>query len=246
MGLRKGWRGRLTACLVLFLGQGAHGGSLAVHPVRLDLSATAPVAALNLRNEGLEPMLLQLDLVRWSMDGAQELYEPADELLATPPIFTIDPGDSQIVRVGMRQPMRESQERSFRMFVQEAPQTAAPGPEAAQGLQVALRVGIPVFVAPAVPVEEEINWRLWRRDDGAIGVEASNTGNVHVRLLGVSLATVDGRLEWLVEKAPTYLLAGHARQWILRSDAAVPDEPLSLKARAENGAVEVSLEPERL
>jgi fimbrial chaperone protein len=246
MGLRKGWRGRLIACLVLFLGHDAGAGSLAIDPVRLDLSTAAPVAALNLHNEGAEPMLLQLELVRWSMDGAQELYVPTNELLATPPIFTIEPGQSQIVRVGMRQPIRERQERSFRLFVQEPPQSVAPTPEQAQKLHVALRIGIPVFVAPGVPPQENINWRLWRSEDGAVGIEASNTGNIHARLLDVRLATMNGKREWSVETASTYLLAGHTRQWILPSDAAVPDEPLSLKARAENGAVEVSLEPERL
>lgn len=242
---RKEWRGRLNICLFLFLGQvfgaGAWAGSFAVDPVRLNLSATAPTAALTVRNTGDASTLVQLELVAWAMENAQEQYTPTDDLLATPPIFTIAPGQSQIVRVGLRRPAAGPREKSYRLFLQEPP-VQRQGDQV-QGLQVALRIGIPVFVAPAAPARPDVQWRTLRVDEDAIRIEAANAGNAHMKLTGISLRS--GEQEWAVQDGFAYLLPGDTRYWIVRTAGAAPDGFLTLRAATEDGAVEVELEMER-
>lgn len=237
-------RGRLTVCLVLFLGQGAQAGNLTIDPVRLDLSEKAPTTALTLRNEGEQPMLLQLELVAWTTENGQEHYAPSDELLANPPIFTLPPGQSQIVRLGMRRSLAGPQERSYRLFLQELPIPSQNASEPGGGLRVALRMGIPIFVAPGAPAHSEVHWRAARTNEGTLRIEATNAGNVHVRLTEIEIGSASGEREWALQSGFAYLLPSDTRQWHIPVEEAFTQGQLSLRARTEDGAIEVSLEPD--
>src|SRR5690242_10334147 len=78
----------------------ASAGSFSVNPVRVTLSANEPIAAITVRNESTEASVVQLETSSWTQhDGADALASTV-EILATPPILTIPPGASRIVRVG--------------------------------------------------------------------------------------------------------------------------------------------------
>src|SRR5437773_747269 len=87
------------AALSTSLGQS---GTFSVAPIRIDLSASIPTAAITLENHGEIASVVQLDVVKWSMRDGVDVYEPDQALLATPPIFTMPPGKTQVIRVGLR------------------------------------------------------------------------------------------------------------------------------------------------
>jgi P pilus assembly chaperone PapD len=72
-------------------------------------------------NGGDESTLIQLELVRCAMKNGKDRYAPAKHLLATPPIFNLTLGQSQIVCVGMRRPLAGPIERSYRLFLSKPP-----------------------------------------------------------------------------------------------------------------------------
>ena len=82
----------------------AQAGSFAVSPTRADLTADRAIAALTVRNTGDEPAVVQLQTVAWSQDHGTEVMIETQDLLASPPIFTLAPGAAQIVRIGLRKP----------------------------------------------------------------------------------------------------------------------------------------------
>jgi fimbrial chaperone protein len=186
-------------------------------------------------------MLLQLELVEWTMEDGQELYARTDDLLATPPIFTMAPGESQIVRVGLRHPVSGSLERSYRLFLQEPPQQRQASNDEMQELRMTLRVGIPVFVAPSIPSHADLRWRAARARDGTIRIKARNDGNVHARLLELSLVAAGGQWEYPIEKGSAYLLPDHTRHWTVGPGLALPESSLSLRARTEDSAIDIEL-----
>ena len=61
-------------------------------------------------------------------------------------IFSIDKQDQRVVRVGLKVPSATN-EKSYRLFIEELPPQAEPGKKGAQVLFV-LRFGVPVFVRP--------------------------------------------------------------------------------------------------
>jgi len=122
-------------------------GSFNVSPVRVELSAADRTQALTVRNEGGEPSVVQVQILAWSQDSGQDILQPTTDLLVSPPVFTVQPGQSQLVRIALRTTPDAARQLSYRAILQEVP-----GPSRAGGpsLQVALKISLPVFVEPPV------------------------------------------------------------------------------------------------
>jgi fimbrial chaperone protein len=188
-------------------------GSFQVSPVRATLSAAHSIQALTVRNDGTEPAVIQVELMAWSQQEGKDVYVPSKDIIATPPIFTVPRGRTQIVRVGLRRAPDPRAELAYRIYLQEVPPAPAPG---FQGLQVALRLGVPVFVNPASPVAPIVKWRARRGAGGELTVGLANSGNAHVQVTDLALAGARG--DALVSrKAVAYVLAGQSREWSVKA-----------------------------
>ena len=123
-------------------------------PDRADSKASA-TRSITVRNDGEEPVVVQSSVLAWTQEDGKDIYASTTEALVTPPIMTIAAGAEQIVRVGLRRPPDPRSELAYRVFLQEVPPPPKPG---FTGLQVALRVGLPVFVAPGAPAARRLEW----------------------------------------------------------------------------------------
>lgn len=207
---------RVLAALVLFMaleGVG-HAGSFQVSPVRATLSATKPIAALKVRNTGSTATVIQLQAMRWTQLDDQDALAPAADLLATPPIFTLEPGASQVIRVGSRQPADANVERAYRLLLKEVPPPAKPG---FVGLRIALKISLPVFAQPAANASANIQWRAIASSGDHLLLIAHNTGNKHAHLTGLTV-TSSGHSAPLPD-TNVYVLAGATRTWRLAMHA---------------------------
>ncbi len=109
----------LVVALCLVIGE-AGAGSFQVNPIRVEMSKGATSAAITVRNDGNEPIVVQSSVVGWSQDKGQDVYAPTNEALVTPPIMTVPPGGEQIVRVGLRRAVDPQRELTYRLYLQEA------------------------------------------------------------------------------------------------------------------------------
>jgi fimbrial chaperone protein len=192
-------------------------GSFNVNPVRVELSAQRASAALTVQNNGDETAVIQAQTMAWSQEKGQDQYAASDDLLVTPPIFTIEPGAVQIVRVGMRRVIRADQELSYRLFLQEVPPPPKPG---FRGLQVALRIGIPIFIAPKIKVAPVLLWTVARHAGNQIQVGLKNDGKAHIRVTDFSVFQPDRETPLAIQQVAVYLLPGQSRTWLLPGDPA--------------------------
>jgi fimbrial chaperone protein len=190
----------------------ASAGSFAVSPVRATLSAARGTGSLTVHNNGTEAAVVQLSVVAWSQESGQDVYQPSKDVLATPPLFTVQPGASQVVRVGLRRAPDATRELSYRLYLQEVP----PPPKADfTGLQVALRLSVPVFVTPAkANAKPVLHWRLSRAPGGGLTLAADNNGSVHVQVANFSLADANGKA-LASRQVAAYLLPNQGRAWQL-------------------------------
>ncbi len=144
------------------------------------------------RNDDTTPLRMQVQAMTWTQDAkGTDQYEPADGLLYFPRTMEIPPGESRIVRVGVRA-APVTREETYRLFIEELPSASA-SDEQAQGtsLRIFLRVGVAVFVAPAKPERRGEITRLGvkgRQVEWAV----ANDGNVHIRADQVELAGIAG------------------------------------------------------
>jgi fimbrial chaperone protein len=227
-----------ASCLgLVILGLGsvpALAGSFSVSPMRVSLSTAKPVAALVVHNDGTERSVVQLELVGWTQADNADVYVETTEILATPPILDVPPGGSRVVRVGMRRAPDRDLELPYRLYVQEVPPPLAANFE---GMRMTLRVGVPVFIAPAAKPKSQFQWRSVAAADGGIKLTLTNGGTEHVKITDLELSAADGARSSGVQHVSTYVLPGQSHDWIVKMDAAVAaGSRIRVKAHSDSQA----------
>lgn len=212
-------------------------GSIAVNPIRVNLSAAQTTTPLVVRNSGAEPSVVQLQIVSWSQEDGKDVLVPSRDLLATPPIFTVPAGGSQTVRVGLRQRPGTPAEGSYRLILQEVP--PPPKPEF-RGLQVALRLSVPVFIAPVVVPTTTLAWQAnvttALNSQVDLNITSVNTGNAHVQVLGFKVFAGGTELPLKAPPETAYVLPGQSREWNLRLSAPpAVGTPVRIEAKTDAG-----------
>ena len=195
-----------------------------VRPVRVELSARAPTAQLLVSNPGPHPVLLQAQALHWAQDERGERLEPDADLIVNPPIFELAPGAQQLVRVGLRRPLPAGRQRTWRLWLS---QVALPADGAAGGVQMLVRVSLPVFGEGDGLGGPEPAWRL---EPGGRALVLNNGGarHLHVR----TLRLVD-EAQAPLTLGPCYALAGGRCRWVL--PAAWVGRALSVDADTDVG-----------
>ncbi len=173
----------LLLCASLIPGHGI-AGSFSVNPVRIELSGAAPNAVIHVENTGNASVTVQLSPMLWSQADGKDQLRPTRELLSTPQIFSLKAGAVQVVRVGILRKPDPDRELSYRLLLEEIP---PPPPPDFKGLQVALRVSIPVFLKPPVETHEKLELALALRKDRQLTLSLVNGGNGSAHWAGFSL-----------------------------------------------------------
>ena len=204
-----GWRGAaLVACLTTFVCI-ADAGQLRVGPTRIELTRQRPVGVIEVRNDNPGPVLVQIERMLWIQRNGEDSYEPTQQLIVTPPVVQLASGAMQIVRVGLRSPPEDGRERAFRVYVREVP---TPAPDGADGIQVALRVGVPVFFDLG-GTDSHLHWLIQAPEAGKVRVLARNDGSHWEHVTRVEARDrKSGATVWKSAQAG-YLLAAGQRVW---------------------------------
>lgn len=227
----------LAIFLSVMLQATASAGAFQIAPVRLTLTPQQHTSILTIRNDSKEASVMQLELVSWSQDKGEDRYTPTREILATPPIFTIPAGGKQIVRVGLRRKPDLQHELAYRIFITEVPAASTTAGE----VKIALRFGIPVFVAPnAKAANASLQWRAALIKPQQLRVEAINRGNMHVQIAAFTLKAADGKLV-AKHEGMSYLLAKQSRQWQLAAPH-LPAQASTLQLLARTDANDIKAE----
>ncbi len=185
-----------------------------ISPIRAQLSGAHRAEALTLMNADDHPVVVQIHVVRWSQQNGEEQLDDSRELLATPPVLQIPAMSEQIVRVALRREPDASCELAYRVIFEEVPQAV---PKEFSGLQVALRLSVPVFVAPAHGgTSADVSWESHWLPSGQLEVAATNHGNGHLQItdFGVQLPGAAGPMRGITTK---YILPGSRMTWALPS-----------------------------
>lgn len=199
-----------TAFLLIFWGPLTTAeAQVAISPIRVDLSDDHTKDVIRISSQASSTMSYQVEIVSWSQsDERREIYEPTDEVLVVPPLFTLQPGEEQIVRVGMLTDADPSVERSYRMFITEL---AAPQEEKREvtGVNMRLRLGVPVFVAARALPSASLEHIGSKQMENQLFMQMHNSGNTHVRISEVQFHA-PGAEEPQIESAAIYILAGQS------------------------------------
>ncbi len=200
-------------------------GSLSVWPIDPHLEPPAANAAIWVRNDDSDAVYLQVRVFRWRQEFAQEILEPQDLVVVSPPMIEVAPQAQQLFRVVHRGGIPDYPlEQSFRILIDEIPRERS---DEAPTLQFQMRYSLPFFIFPAgyTPTtkrdDSRLSYRLIMSDKPELQV--LNHGPVHVRLSQVHLQAKFARAV-VAEGLLGYVLPKSTMSWPLNLDHLNPQQ----------------------
>ena len=224
----------LAAALLLALPASASG--LQVSPIGLSLASKSQADALWLTNTGSDTVHAQVRVFRWSQVEGKDVLEPSRDLVVSPPMVTIAPGDRQMVRVIRQIGPPTGNEASYRVIVDELPIDAGDRP----GLKFVLRYSVPVFLAPVGdPVVKTGLQASWENAPDGPRLRVGNAGNGHAQIADVVWHGPKGERTVLFAGLVGYALPGSSMSWHLAQGS--PPSGGAVKARINGETSESTL-----
>ncbi len=172
--------------------------ALTVHPLRIDLPASASTRQLTIKNTSDEALPLKLRLTEWPSDN--ELFPRiARGLLVTPMMLTLPANTSRDVRVGrLRDAKAPEIEQSYQLLI-----SSDTTPDQT--------VKVPVFIPPMNRQSLAPQITAQKQSHG-LTVTLSNSGNTHLHLSEIQLQQRDAT-PLQKQNLDLYIPAGHTSSY---------------------------------
>lgn len=217
----------------LLVGIAAKAQSLSVIPVNVFLLSGQKTATLSVTNQGNSKTFIQIRAYAWNQKNGEDQLTVSDQIVISPPIVTIAPGGSQLVRLVLRQPA-VGRESTYRILLDQIPPPDEPGV-----VHVVLRLSIPIFAEPMTHAAPHVQFHL-ERAAGQLFLVGINDGLRHETFRSIALSTNDGHQLKLSSSVSPYILAGAIRRWPIESQDSLPsaNETLRLTAHTDAGAID--------
>lgn len=213
---------RRAAAALALLGAGTATAQALISPVVVEFGPNRKIATVRvtLSDRAIKPMRLQVQLLKWQQDlrGAA-VTEPSQDLIVTPRIAELRPGEQQVLRLALRPPLPAETESAYRLVLEDIGEPGAM--ELAGGAAVSFRMAydLPVMVAPRGRLVSALSWRACPPQatppaGRGVCLRVTNTGNRRLKLQSASLSG-DGWKHSIDFEEPDAVLAGASRQWVL-------------------------------
>ena len=237
--------------VMLGASQAQAASSVLIWPIDPVLEADQQASALWLENRGNETANLQIRVFGWSQSGFAEQYQNQRDVIGSPPVAKIEPGQKQLVRLTRTKDVPPGQELAYRIIIDEIPSAqpaTADGGKTAAAIRFQMRYSVPLFAYGEGLWSKEDSTRArdpkgvglpqlsWRTVavDGKPYVEVRNQGAVHARLTDVAIKQA-GQSKPMAEGLLGYVLPGAVMRW----PAPVPLTNESALQVRVNGAAQV-------
>lgn len=256
---RRRWIAGVISLMAWGAGSAQAASSVLIWPIDPVLEADQQASALWLENRGTETANLQIRVFAWSQSGFDEQYQNQRDVIGSPPLAKIEPGQKQLVRLTRTKEVPPGQELAYRIIIDEIPSathivTPADGKTAA-AIRFQMRYSVPLFAYgpglwskvdgtrdrdPKSAGKPDLSWKKVTVG-GRNYVEMHNQGAVHARLTDATFK-LGGQPKPLVEGLMGYVLPGATMRWPV-PDGLPADQPLQVRI---NGATQLeSLAPGR-
>lgn len=214
-----------------------------VHPLLLDLNDVQRNAAITVANGESFPELMRVEVKAWDQAQGEDHYVPSDDLLVVPPVLSVASQQEKFVRLGLRHPVSAGREQAYRVFVTEVP--SAVNMKKGAMVQVAFRVGVPVFVnalklSSSVQADGGATWKATLTGAKKIRLTVTNGAASHIRIDGMKIFTDASKTQLLAERPMReYVLAGVTRSFTLNAGTSLNLPTLAVFGSGIGGFFEV-------
>jgi fimbrial chaperone protein len=238
---------------LLGLAGAAAQAQVVINPVVVEFAPRQRVASvtISLSDTATRAMRLQAEVLSWRQDlQGKDLTAPSTDLLVTPPIAELRPGQKQLFRVALRGPRQGSGELAYRLVLEDV---APPAPEAPPtdtpdiSIRLRMRYDLPVLLAPAGPVVNQLRWKpcVAAPAEGRplACVRLSNAGNRRVKVQALTLSGANWE-QTLALGEGANVLSGAEREWRVPLQPGQAGAPLGVRVRTVDGqSIQAEAEP---
>lgn len=196
--------------------------TLEIAPITVDMPVGRMTSTIRITNRSNQSTTVQVRPFAWSQPKGEDRLEPTPDVLLSPPFSTLAPGDTQTVRIVLRGAATQH-ERAYRLLVDQLPSAADPG-----SIRVALRISLPVFVAPVGASRSVLTWRLVGSDAHKRMLIVRNEGGRRAKIFDLKIDQAVTAPNFTFR----YILAG--------SETAIPVEAKSFGWASPGGNVHIS------
>jgi fimbrial chaperone protein len=187
----------------------AAAASLQVAPLLVDVTAPGAASSLTLRNEGPKPINAQIRVYRWTQVDGDDVLEPTNAVVASPPSAALASRADYTVRLVRTARQGVAGEEAYRLLVDELPDASR---EKSGTVAMVLRHSVPVFFSPAEPEPPRLTW-YYQVEGGRLYVTLVNEGGRRIRIS--KLKVTDGRNTVnFGDGLVGYALAGSSVTWV--------------------------------
>ncbi len=214
------------------------GASFGFNPITLTLDPRSPIGTFTLTNNESVQKIIQIELDRWEQKDGKDTLTRSDDLIVSPPVFTIGANDRQVIRVGTRARLgggaAPSIEKAYRILVSEAPVLN----QARVGMSVQMRINVPVFVSATTESAAKPDWRVRRIDATHVAVGLDNVSPTHLHVVRLELQ--QGRTSLGALRDGAYVLPGERHEFTVELNKPLGPGPLSLNVTNDYGTAKFS------
>lgn len=223
-------------------------GEFLVNPIRIDLGAAVRSGVIAIKNEDKQKLSFQIEAKEWEQDATgKDQYADTNALIFFPKIMSVEPGEEGLIRVGARTAALPT-EKTYRLFMEELPGASKKPEGSGAQINVLIRFGAPVFIAPLKP-QDRLDIESFSLAKGSIRFAAKNSGNRHQVVQGIELKGSDegGKPVYALTLADRYLLTGTSKVYtaIIPADQCAKITRLSLEFKTDKLTVAHKLDVSR-
>ena len=165
-------QGLAFCLLVLGMAQSAQAASsILIWPIDPVLEADQQASALWLENRGDTPANLHIRVFAWNQEGFDDKYQNQRDVVGSPPVATIQPGQKQLIRLTRAKTFPAGEEHAYRIIIDEIPMPLPPSEagsnKAAAAVRLQMRYSVPLFAYGA---------GLWSKPDASRPRDPSGAG----------------------------------------------------------------------
>ncbi len=211
--------------------------SFTVVPVRVEVSPKHLYTTLQVTSNGDEKVTVRVRPIQWILQDGREFERDTEDLIFSPPIFTILPHQTQDIRIGLQQNTAPTAEQTYRLILEEVP---APAPAGFTGVRTSLRFRIPLFVRPAGPATTKLSWSL-RRTPRGITLSVENNGSAPIQIKHLALRSSDPKESIVIQSGTVYILPAGRKEWLLDNAHFAEDSTISLQSVMDGSLISEKL-----
>lgn len=213
----------------------AQAAEFSVSPVRIFMTPRDRAVAVTVANEGDQPVFIQAELLSWAQKaGGDDVLEPTDNIVLSPPIVTIPPKARQVLRLARVGPPPAGAEQTYRMILREVPE-ARPA-DGSVKVQVALAFSIPIFVTPQ-GAKRQVACAPQKGGVDIVRAVCDNSGNAYAQARSIAVIGADGT-RIASRDLGGYILPGVKRAFDLKASSPLPTGRVTLQVGFDDGTTQ--------